>query len=66
MNVEVSVWAKDATWFGKVDKGDEVIILALWRSNQGDVSEVPDKAFKKYRTDKISTTLVVASQLIKL
>jgi hypothetical protein len=65
-NVEVSVWAKDATWFGKVDKGDEVIILALWRSNQGDVSEVPDKEFKKYRTDKISTTLVVASQLIKI
>jgi hypothetical protein len=44
IGVEVSVWAKDATWYSGIDEGDEIVVLGLWNATK----KTPEPAKKKW------------------
>lgn len=67
IGVEVSVWAKDATWFSEIDKGDEIVVLGLWNAT-AKTSEPAKKTgrYKTFTTNRLSVSLALMAQVAKV
>jgi len=67
IGVEVSVWAKDATWFSGINEGDEILTLGLWNAT----AKMPETAkksgrYKTFTTNKLNISLVLMAQVARI
>jgi len=67
IGVEVSVWAKDATWFSEIDEGDEIVVLGLWNAARRTPTIAKKNGrYKTFTTNKLSVSLVLTAQVAKV
>jgi hypothetical protein len=63
--VEVSIWSDNPDWFGRVQVGSEVVVLGFWSARPGMTQSASvGRRYKTFTLHKLSTDLVVGSQLL--
>lgn len=67
IGIEVSIWVENANWLNGIEVGTEAVILGPWKAKSG-VKELPHepRRFKTYLTNKLSLTLKMPSQIIRV
>lgn len=67
IGVEISLWAKDSTWFSKIDEGDEIVVLGLWSATRkAPIAAKRPGRYKAFATNKLSVSLVLMAQVAKI
>jgi hypothetical protein len=68
IGIEASVWCDNAEWFGRLNEGDEIVVLGMWKAKAGEpkASSSPKYRFKSFTTHKLSVTPVLLAQIARV
>jgi hypothetical protein len=67
IGMEVSVWAKDASWFVGLEEGAEVVILGIWKTTAGTPSPAKKEGkFSTFTTHKLSLNPILMAQIARV
>lgn len=69
VGVEASVWCEDADWFSKLNEGDEVVVLGMWKGKAGETtssSKPGQYRFKSFTTHKLTVWPVLMAQIARV
>lgn len=66
IGLEVSIWARDVAWLQGFNKGDEIVVLGMWKHSTKTSPAPEGGRYSTFTRRRLSLTLVLKTQVSKI